>query len=244
MSSRPARVLVVQHQDTCPPALFADWMSAAGVVLDVLRPGRGEALPAELTDHRALLVLGGSMGAHDDAEHPWLAPTRRLLRHASEAGHPVLGICLGHQLAAVAFGASSRANPRGQTVGVRPIGWRDTAAADPLFHVLYADGASVAAHWNNDVVTAVPDGGVVLAETDDGAPQVLRLGQRAWSVQFHPEADHALASVWAEEDRDRAARDGVDVDDALQQIKEAESRLHATGRRIATAFTEIVLDRR
>jgi GMP synthase (glutamine-hydrolysing) len=244
MSSRTARVLVVQHQETCPPALFADWTARAGLVLDVRRPDRGDPLPDDLAGHRGLLVLGGTMGAHDDDGHPWLPATRRLLRHASDAGHPVLGICLGHQLAAVAFGGSSRPNPRGQTAGVRAIGWRDTASADPLFHALYADREAVVAHWNSDVVTRVPDGVEVLADTGDGAPQVVRFGERAWGVQFHPEVDHAVVSVWADEDRQRGARDDVDVDEALQQVKEAEARLHASGSRVATTFAEIVLGAR
>jgi GMP synthase (glutamine-hydrolysing) len=242
MSPRAARVLVVQHQETCPPALFDEWTARAGLVLDVRRPDRGDPLPTAPAEHQGLIVLGGSMGAHDDAVHPWLAPTRTLLRQATQAGHPVLGICLGHQLGAVALGGVSRPNPHGPTLGVRAVRWRPAAASDPLFHALYADGAAEVVHWNGDVVTDVPDGVSVLADTADGAPQVLRLGERAWGVQFHPEADHALASVWADEERKRASP--VDAVGALQQVKEAEARLYDTGRRIATAFADVVLGSR
>jgi GMP synthase (glutamine-hydrolysing) len=238
-----AALLVVQHQDSCPLALFADWLTEAGLGLDVRRPYRGDALPTGLADHAGLLVLGGSMGAHDDAEHAWLSPTKRLLRHAAGAGSPTLGICLGHQLAAVALGGSSRPNPGGQTAGVRSIGWCADAPTDPLFGPLIGQDALVP-HWNSDIVTDLPDAAVVLARTTDGAPQVLRLGTRAWGVQFHPEADHAVMSVWAEDDRDNAARNGLDVGEALQQVKEAESVLHGTGRRLAEAFADVVAGRR
>lgn len=232
-------VLVVQHQDTCPPALFARWLSGAGVSLDVRRPYRGDPLPTGLDDHTGLLVLGGSMGAHDDADHPWLVPTKDLLRHAVATDRPTLAICLGHQLAAVALGGTSRPNPRGQSVGVRSIGWRADPAADPLFQAL-AGHDTLVPHWNSDVVSRLPGHVTVLATTDDGAPQVVRLGERAWAVQFHPEADHALVSVWADEDREQAARRGLDVDEALQQLKEHQPHLHATGRRIAEGLADIV----
>ncbi len=234
----------MQHQDDCPPALFTDWLSARGLTLDVRRPYRGDAVPARLDGHAGLLVLGGSMGAHDDATHAWLTPTKELLRRETRAGTPVLAVCLGHQLAAVAFGGTSRPNPGGQTAGVRAIGWRDEAADDPLCGRMGTDGQASVPHWNNDVVTALPAGATVLATTDDGFPQVLRLGTHTWGVQFHPEADHAVVSVWAEHDRDRAAPGGVDIDAALQQVKEQEERLRSTGRRVADAFADIVVGRR
>src|SRR4051794_37184949 len=97
-------VLVVQHQDDCPPALVGEWLVEVGCRLDVRRPYAGDALPETLAEHGALLVLGGSMGAADDADHPWLAPTKDLVRDAAGRRTPTLGICLGHQLIAVALG--------------------------------------------------------------------------------------------------------------------------------------------
>ena len=84
-------VLVVQHQDDCPPALVGDWLVEAGCALDVRRPYAGDELPADLSGHDALMVLGGSMGAHDDADHPWLTPTKALVRNAVATSTPTLG---------------------------------------------------------------------------------------------------------------------------------------------------------
>ncbi len=237
-----AALLVVQHQDSCPPALFAEWLTEAGLDLDVRRPYRGEALPGDLREHAGLLVLGGTMGAHDDADHPWLPLTKALLRHAVEVDAPALGICLGHQLAAVALGGSSRPNPSGRTAGVRAIGWCADAFTDPLCRSM-TDAQALVPHWNSDVVTDLPGRATVLARTADAAPQVLRLGPRAWGVQFHPEADHAVVSAWADEDR-RKAPSGLDVDEALQQVKEADAALRATGRRLAEAFASVVVGHR
>lgn len=233
-------ILVIQHQADVPLGLFTEWLTATGVRLDVRRPDLHEEVPEGLDAHAGLIVLGGTMGAHDDATHPWLAPTKALLREAVGTDVPALGICLGHQLAAVALGGTSEPNPRGQTVGVLPIGWQGDVSDDPLCAGVAADGEAAVAHWNGDVVSEVPAGVAVLATTPDGAPQVIRLAERAWGVQFHPEADHALLSVWADHDRQDAARRGIDVDDALQQAKEQQEVLHATGRRLARSFAEIV----
>ena len=43
-------VLVVQHEEECPPAWFGVWILEAGVALDVRKPYVGEALPDDLPD--------------------------------------------------------------------------------------------------------------------------------------------------------------------------------------------------
>jgi GMP synthase (glutamine-hydrolysing) len=244
----PLPLLVVQHQDNCPPALFATWLSASGLELDVRRPGRGDALPTDLAAHAGLLVLGGSMGAHDDATYPWLPLTKGLVGHAVEAARPTLGICLGHQLACVALGVESRPNARGKTVGARSIGWRAAAVDDPLCREVFADPDALVAHWNVDVVRELPEGAAVLAATPDRATQVVRLGALAWGVQFHPEVDHALVCEWADEDRSASAENGdgggVDLDHELQQLKDTEEQLLRTGRMFAEAFARIVREDR
>ena len=122
------RILVVEHEDSCPPALFGDWLVEAGCLLEVCRPYAGDALPA-LTAYDGVLVLGGEMGANDDDAHPWLTPLKAGIRDAVEAGTPLLGICLGHQLVAAALGGVVERNPRGQTVGLQPVGWTEEAAS-------------------------------------------------------------------------------------------------------------------
>ena len=231
----PLPLLVVQHQENCPPALFATWLSATGLELDVRRPGRGDALPTDLAAHAGLLVLGGSMGAHDDATYPWLPLTKGLVSHAVEAARPTLGICLGHQLACVALGVESRPNPRGKTVGARSIGWRAGAVDDPLCRDVFADPDALVAHWNVDVVRELPEGAAVLAATADLATQVVRLGTLAWGVQFHPEVDHALVCEWAEEDRSASAEPATELRGSQRHSDGRAARDPATPDRSASA---------
>ena len=133
------------------------------------------------------------MGACDDALAAWLAPTRALIADAVARGVPTLGVCLGHQLAAVALGGSVERNPSGRTIGQVPVRLTDAAASDPL--VGGFDGLA-AIHYNDDVVTVVPEGATVLATLPDGRPQAIRFGPMAWGVQFHPETSPEVFAAW------------------------------------------------
>jgi GMP synthase (glutamine-hydrolysing) len=229
MTGAVRRVLVVQHQDDCPPALVGRWLLEAGCELDVRRPYAGDPLPADVSDHDVLLVLGGSMGANDDADHPWLPATRSLIRVAAERRTPTLGICLGHQLVAVALGGVVRPNPRGQMLGLLPMGWVDGVRDDALMGA--AISADVGVFWNDDVVVDAPDGTTVLARTPVGEIQVARFAPTVWGVQLHPEVDEGILRAWAEEDPDRYAA-GV-VDDVLARISAARNDLDAGWRPMA-----------
>lgn len=233
----PARVLVVEHDAGCPPALLGEWLTAAGATLDVRRPVEGEPLPGSLDEHEALLVLGGPQDA-DDPAHAWFGPTRALVREAAERGRPALGVCLGHQLAALALGGRTGRNPAGQQVGLVPVGWTSEAAEDPLLGGLAA-GPARGVHWNDDVVLEVPPGAAVLARAPGGEVQALRLAPTVWGVQWHPEVDEPILRRWAEEDAERHLERGVDQEAALAEVAAAGAELEATWRGLATRLVAL-----
>lgn len=230
------RVLVVEHQASCPPHLVGRWLEEAGCTLSVCRPHAGDALPA-LTSYDAVLVMGGDMGAYDDDRAPWLPALKALVRDAVAASVPVLGICLGHQVMAVALGGEVITNPRGQTVGLQPVGWSQDAAADPLFGARTGDERAI--HWNNDIVVSLPEGGVVLARTPGGEVQVARFAPLAWGVQSHPEVDADIVTGWAAEDRDDLVALGVDEDTVLAEVKDAAQDLEAQWRPLVQRLATI-----
>jgi GMP synthase (glutamine-hydrolysing) len=230
------RVLVVEHQESCPPHLVGDWLVAAGCTLEVCRPYAGDPLPAP-TAYDAVLVLGGDMGAHDDDTVPWLTPLKARVREAVGAGTPVLGICLGHQVVAAALGGRVERNPRGQSVGLLPLGWSEDARGDEWVGGL--TGAEVAVHWNSDVVTTLPDGAVVLARSPGGEVQVARFADRAWGIQAHPEVDVEILRRWADSDRDDHVSMGIDQERVLADIAEAAPALEAHWRPLTERFAAI-----
>ena len=235
MTAAAPRVLVVEHQESCPPALLGDWLAGAGADLHVVRPWAGDDLP-DPTTYDALLVLGGEMSANDDATVPWLGPLKADIRSAVAAEVPVLGVCLGHQLVAAALGGRVEPNPAGQTLGVQPIGWTTAAAPDPLFS---PDGDERCVHWNGDVVTALPDGTTVLASAPDGTVQVARFAPTAWGIQAHPEVDVDVCRRWAESDRDDHLARGVDQEALLATVEDAAAELAGHWRPLAERFVAL-----
>lgn len=230
-----ARLLVIQHEDDCPPAWFGEWFDAAGLEYDVLLGHRGDAIPAELDGYAGLLVLGGEMGANDDADHAWLAPTKALIADVVRSGQCFLGICLGHQLASAALGGDVIVNPLGQAVGLTPVGLNDAGQADALLKVVEPGALSI--QWNRDVASRLPEGAVTLADAPDGTVQAARFAEHAWGVQFHPEASPAVFASWI----NAVPAEGTGrLQATLDEISAAESQLRRSWEPLARRFAEIV----
>ncbi len=196
MSTRP--LLIVQHEDDDPPGPLGDWLVAAGLELDVRRPYAGVALPEDLSGHSGLLVLGGAMGAHEDAVAPWLPQVRALLRRAVADEVPTLGICLGAQLLALAMGGRVRPGADGPELGAQLVAKRGIASTDPLVGPMPITPDVL--QWHYDVITELPAGAIQLFSSPVYDIQAFRIGRLAWGFQFHIETTPELVRQWAEHD--------------------------------------------
>lgn len=229
------RLLIIQHEDDCPPEWFAEWFRQAGLTFDAIMGHRGDPIPDSLSGYDGLVVLGGEMGAYDDETHPWLAPTKRLIATVVEAGQCFFGICLGHQLATVALGGRVIANPAGQAKGLTEVVLTDAGRADPVIQAIRAGAQSI--QWNNDIAALLPAGTVTLATAPDGTVQAARFGARAWGVQFHPETSPRVFASWGES-ATGAVREANTT--ALRRIESAESDLRADWEPVARRFADVV----
>lgn len=229
-------VLVIQHQETCPPARVGAWLEGSGLTLDVRRPDLGDPVPGRL-EHDGLLVLGGTVGATDDQDGPWLPATRALVAHAAGRSRPVLGICLGHQIAAVALGGRIGRNPSGHTVGLHEV--TRTAAGDGGGDPLAAALAPTSAvpQWNTDVVLELPDGSEVLAHNDLGDLMMVRFAATVWGIQGHPEASADMLAAWATTNPPPA---DVDREAMLRRVTEGAGEVVASWRPVVEAWAALV----
>lgn len=233
-------VLAIEHSDTCTTAMVGQWLADAGIELHRVRGHRGERLPTDLSAHQGLLVMGGPMNAYDDDAHPWLPQTRTLLRQAVHTGLPTLGICLGHQLLAVACGGEVTAMASGKQLGPYAVGLTPAGRRDVLLGALGEQGPDVRViHWNGDIVSTPPAESEVLATTPAGI-QALRVGDHAWGVQFHPEVGLAQVRVWADRDIADGKLAADRADRLLTEVAQLDTRLTTTIRPLADRFATMI----
>lgn len=153
-----------------------------------------------------LVVLGGPIGAFDEAAYPFLTDTLALVGERLARHQPVLGICLGAQLMARALGA--RVAPmQHKEIGFAPL----ALTADGECSVLapLADGTPVL-HWHSDQFE-IPAGAQGLAATPRCPHQAFALGTHALGLQFHLEADLARIEQWLVGHACELAAAGVDL---------------------------------
>lgn len=230
-------ILVIEHETDAPVGRLADWLCAAGAELDVWRPHEDRPLPADLAGYSALVVMGGSPNANDDAGAPWLPAVRGLLAAAVATEVPTLGVCLGGQLLAVATGG--RVEQADQpTYGASLVAKRQAAGVDPLFRGLPITPDVI--QWHGDEVTRLPPGATLLASSPDAEVEAFRVGRLAWGLQFHIETTPDIVQGWAASGQ--LARDGYDVDMVLARAVAVHPDVEEVWRPFATAFVEIAAD--
>ena len=192
------RIHCLQHVPFEGPAGIADWTEARGHELSVTRLYTGAAPPSpDAFDW--LVVMGGPMGVHDEAEHPWLVPEKALLFEAIAAGRTIIGVCLGAQLLAGALGARVYRNAE-KEIGWLPIELTGEGRASSLFGFL--PGSIVVFHWHGDTFD-LPPGAVHLARSQGCANQAFVWDGRVLGLQFHvettPESLRALVEHGADD---------------------------------------------
>lgn len=233
-------VLVVQNEADVPLGRMKGFLEDAGARVRILAAWEN---PDELqrvvaTDPHAdareqpdaLLLLGGRMNAYDDDSTPWLPRVRALIARSCAAEIPVLGICLGLQVMAVATGGGVEvgAGP-GPEYGVTPITWTPEGLSDPLGSRL-AEFTTVVFEDHADAVSELPRGAVVLASSQHYL-QVVRMGS-AVGVQFHPELTREIAEEY------QSHNDTTDTDEILAGFDAHDTELAATGRALAQWLVE------
>jgi GMP synthase-like glutamine amidotransferase len=212
-----ATALVVENDPTDDARRLGEWLTEAGLELATVRPYNGDALPPTLDEYAALVVLGGEQNAYPGPDGmpgaPWFPELESLLRKAVRHRVPTLAVCLGAQLLATAHGGMVERSPSGPEIGPRLVAKRDAAESDPLFFRVPISPDVL--QWHHDEITELPLRAVLLAASTRYPHQAFRMGDRAWGVQFHIEADTAMFADWAASGANVLADLGYDPADVV-----------------------------
>ena len=188
------KVLGLQHAEVEHPGYFRKLLEEDGHSYSCVDLNEGQLLP-ELDNFDALWVLGGPMDVWEEKKFPWLSVEKNFIKDAIlKKGIPYLGLCLGHQLMAVALGGEvlKAKNPE---IGVMDVHLTEKGASGVLF-----DGISETfkcLQWHSSEVTVVPEGTEVLASSEKCYVQAMKWGTRAYSFQFHLEVEDNTVESWS-----------------------------------------------
>lgn len=192
------RILVIQQVPHEGPGTLGLLAERSGFELDFIRVykggGRSSKVPHTIGGYSALLVLGGPMGVYEEDRHPYLRDELRLIESALSGGVPVLGVCLGSQLLARAAGARVYKGDK-KEIGWYTVNLTEDGLSDPLFTGLPEE--LTVFQWHGDTFD-VPPGGRNLASSPLFRNQVIRVGRKAYGIQFHIEVTEDMVRDWVE----------------------------------------------
>ncbi|HTZ09715.1 MAG TPA: type 1 glutamine amidotransferase [Acidimicrobiales bacterium] len=233
--------LVVQHAEPEGPYGIGAALEAAGVDLEIRPLHAGAPLPPHLGQFEGLVVMGGPMSAGSDEGFPTRSGEVALLAEAVALGVPTLGVCLGAQLLAVAAGGRVTAGADGLEVGWGPVQLTPAARHDPLLGGLPAELTVL--HWHGETFD-LPRDAQLLASNDRYRHQAFRVGEAAWGLQFHVEADEDVVRAFLEGFPDDVAAAGRTPEEVLAATAGAVHRLAPHRGVILDRFAGMVASRR
>ncbi len=214
------KVLVLQSHLSSGPAYLHEPGAGFGAEWDARMPHLepDAVLPDDESEHDAFLLLGGIMNAGDVEEFPWLEQSAELVRRFTAAEKPVLGICLGCQIIARAFGARTYDLPASE-IGYIEARLTPEAKQDPLMRHDFADPLYLAEFHSQTF--DIPEDAVKLIDGQPNCPnQAFRIGAATYAFQAHFEVTPASMTQWVEGSDKLVAKFAPDLPETLPRLLE------------------------
>ena len=187
-----SKILIVDNYDSFVYTI-ADYLQQLGAEVDIVRNDQVE--PDEAADYDGVLISPGP-GAPADA-----GVSLDMLRYCSDAGKPLLGVCLGHQALAEAFGGTVAHSPELMHGKTSQIAHSGDGVFDSLpsplevtrYHSLAIEDGTVPEDLEVTASVLTANGEVIMAVQHRSLP--------LWGVQFHPESiltqgGHRMLANW------------------------------------------------
>ncbi|MGI0008530.1 MAG: type 1 glutamine amidotransferase [Nitrosopumilaceae archaeon] len=165
-------------------------------------------------DYSAVIILGAPESANDDLTY--LKNEMNMIREYVEKDIPLLGICLGSQLIAKAFGARVYQGTK-KEIGIYHDIEFDNQSKSGLFSGIKSPATVF--HWHGDTFD-LPQNALRLAHSKDYQNQALQIGS-AVGVQFHLEVDEEAIRLWLEKSKDELSHISyIDPEEIVSKISE------------------------
>jgi GMP synthase-like glutamine amidotransferase len=231
------KILIIQNDSLGQPGIVAERIEARGGKAEIREPHEGDPLPETPKGYDGMVVLGGTQHANDDDKWPAFPAILESMRDFHREGRGLLGICLGSQLMARAFGGKVRRHTHLE-VGFHDLTVTPEGQKDPVLGGLGASARIM--QWHEDTFD-LPAEAALLMAGEGCRNQAFRLGKRAYAFQCHFEATPAIAETWFE-----ACEPGLGKHIGPENVPATVKRLRAewpVDAPAARRFAETITDR-
>ena len=186
-------ILVIQNSELGSVGVLGDHLQTLGAHLHTWTPLSDPALPSG--QYAGLIVLGGPMNVYEDDTFPHLRQTVELIRQFHAEDKPIMGICLGAQLIARAFGCRVYPNhtPELGFSPLRAVPAAASTATEPWLRELPEDLHLM--QWHFDTFD-LPHQAEWLITNDSCQYQAYRIGSNIYGFQFHLEVTPEIVMGW------------------------------------------------
>ncbi len=225
---------IIQHLSFEDLGSLALPLVERGFQCNYLQAGVDDLNRIKQKEQDLLIVLGGPIGADEEAKYPFLIDELPILKHRLENDLPLLGICLGAQLMARALGVQIYPAIK-KEIGWKPLTITDAGHSSPTMY--FSNENTSMFHWHGDTFD-LPVGATRLASTDICANQVYSYGKNAIGFQCHPEIQSASIEKWLIGHAHEITSEGISVHD----VREMTTRLGANLEKCSGAFFNSWLD--
>jgi GMP synthase-like glutamine amidotransferase len=211
------KVLVLQSHLSSGPAYLQEPAARHDAVLEACMPHleADARMPADDSAYDAFMLLGGIMNAGDVAEFPWLDQAAELVRLFTAAEKPVLGICLGAQIIARAYGARTY-DMTASEIGFIQAHMTAAAGDDALLGQQFADPLFLAEFHSQTF--DIPEAGTLLIEGKECRNQAFRIDAATYAFQAHFEVTPASMTQWVEGSETLVSKFVPDLPTRLPQL--------------------------
>jgi GMP synthase (glutamine-hydrolysing) len=186
-----SKFLVIQNARIEGLGVLGELLRKDGVDVKIVL-AKSEEIPDVNPD--TIIILGAPESVNDDL--PYLKKELELICQSVEKNIPVLGICLGSQLIAKAFGAKVYQGPKKEIGFYNDIEF-DNTEKSKLFSGIKSPATVF--HWHGDTFD-LPENAIRLAHSKDYQNQAIKIGS-AVGIQFHLEVDEPTIKLWIEKSR-------------------------------------------
>lgn len=228
-------LVVFQHHPDETVSRLGTILQAHGHRLRTVALYDDQPVPVDLDDVDGLVSMGGPMNVSEADQHPWILEEMDLIRAAHKAELPIVGICLGAQLIAVALGGEVEAMKEPE-VGFGNVKLGFPGTIDPVMSGIIWNCPQF--HLHAQQVTELPPGAVPLAGSVQSTIQSFKVGLTTYGFQYHFEWERAEIDRFSRDEL--AIRAGLTMASAMQQTEQHIDLYRHMGDRLCDNITMLL----